>query len=109
MAGISNEAIRACVTMEQVLNHYGAREQFRERPPAGLVGPCPIHKSTNANSFHIFHVHGMHQRWLCFAACGSGDVIDFVTVMEGGSPKNAHDVRQAVWKIAEWFEIAPPP
>jgi hypothetical protein len=106
---LSYEAIRARVTIEQVLTRYGVREQFRQRHPAGLVGPCPIHKSTNTNVFHVFPVHGTHQRWLCFAACGGGDVIDFVTVMEGGSPKNAHDIRQAAWKIAEWFGIAAPP
>lgn len=50
-----------------------------------LRGCCPFHNDRSP-SFYIYD--GGH-RWICFAGCGEGDVIDFVQKQYGGSLRDA--------------------
>jgi hypothetical protein len=40
------KAVKAAITMEQVLGHYGLMDKFK-RGTDSLNGPCPIHKGSN--------------------------------------------------------------
>jgi DNA primase len=102
MPWVNYKEIKACVKMEQVLEHYGVLGELHEKGDE-LVGRCPIHKGTNATQFHasrtlnIFH---------CFGNCHEGgNVIDFVVMMEGGDKKNGDDVRAAAMRMQEWFGL----
>ncbi len=39
------KAVKAAITMEQVLDHYGLMDRFK-RSGDSLNGPCPIHERT---------------------------------------------------------------
>ena len=43
---IDFRAVKAAITMEQVLRHYDLFDQFK-RSGDNLSGPCPIHRGTN--------------------------------------------------------------
>ena len=43
------KAVKAAITMEQVLEHYGVLDRFK-RSGDSLSGPCPIHKGDNLTS-----------------------------------------------------------
>lgn len=64
-----------------------------------LVGPCPIHKGTNQNQFHVSLAKN---NFNCFGDCrGGGNILDFVAKMENT------DIRSVAVKIQEWFNIEP--
>ena len=44
------KAVKAAVTMEQVLEHYGLLDKFK-RGADSLSGACPIHKGSNPTQF----------------------------------------------------------
>ena len=46
------KAVKAAVTIEQVLDHYGLLDRFK-RGGDGLSGPCPIHKGSNPTQFRV--------------------------------------------------------
>ena len=46
------KAIKAAVTMEQVLDRYGLLDKFK-RSGDSLSGPCPIHKGSNPTQFRV--------------------------------------------------------
>ena len=46
------KAVKAAVTMEQVLQHYGLLDRFK-RGADSLSGPCPIHQGTNPTQFRV--------------------------------------------------------
>src|SRR5262245_12284702 len=45
-------AVRARITMEQVLAHYNALDTFK-RTGSRLSGPCPIHGGSNPTQFRV--------------------------------------------------------
>jgi hypothetical protein len=45
-------AVKAAITLEQVLSHYRPIDQFK-RGTDTLSGPCPIQKGGNATQFHV--------------------------------------------------------
>jgi AAA domain/CHC2 zinc finger len=50
---------------------------------------CPLHEDSN-NSFSIFRANGNGPwQWNCFAGCGSGDEIDFLSKKDGLSKGDA--------------------
>jgi DNA primase len=91
--------IKEKVTIEMVLGRYGILDKLK-RSSKGLRGPCPIHKGTHANQFHV---DPAKNRWNCFGGCDmeklEGHVIGFVAAMEQVS------LREAALKIATWFGL----
>jgi len=103
-------AVKAAVSMTQVLEHYGLTAQMRStRGGDGLEGPCPIHKGTNRDDFKVTL---SKNAWFCHNSackCG-GNHLDLVARMEDC---NAH---QAALHLDHWFNLglagkadAPPP
>ncbi|MGI8602820.1 MAG: CHC2 zinc finger domain-containing protein [Verrucomicrobiales bacterium] len=69
-------ALKACVSMTQVLEHYGLMAQMRSiKNGESLEGPCPIHKGTKPDQFKVSTTKNC---WNCFSDCKcGGNVLDF--------------------------------
>src|SRR5665213_1010963 len=92
------KAVKAAITMEQVLEHYGLLHQFK-RSGDRLSGPCPIHKGSNATQFSVSIEKNA---WNCFSECKhGGNVLDFIQKMEDVS------ILAAANKAIEWFHLDP--
>lgn len=90
------KAVKAAVTMEQVLQHYSLLGQFKRRGDS-LSGPCPLHNGTNPTQFRVSISKNV---WNCFSQCkGGGNVLDFV------ARKEEITVHAAALKLCEWFNI----
>src|ERR1700733_15078834 len=93
---IDFKAVKAAITMEQVLNHYGLLDQFK-RSGDSLSGPCPIHKGSNPTQFRVSVSKNV---WNCFSECKhGGNSLDFLSRMDKVS------IRAAATKAMEWFNI----
>ncbi len=92
------KAIKAAVTMEQVLEHYGLLSKFK-RGTDSLSGPCPIHKGSNPTQFRVSISKNV---WNCFSECKhGGNVLDFIARMDNVS------IHAAAIKAIEWFHLDP--
>ena len=92
------KAVKAAITMEQVLEHYGLSERFKKSGDS-LSGPCPIHKGSNPTQFRVSISKNF---WNCFSECKhGGNVLDFITRMENVS------IHAAALKAIEWFHLDP--
>jgi DNA primase len=92
------KAVKAAITMEQVLEHYGILDKFK-RGSDSLSGPCPIHKGSNPTQFRISISKNI---WNCFSECKhGGNVLDFIARMEDVS------IHAAALKAIEWFNLDP--
>ena len=90
------KAVKAAVTMLQVLEHYGLAESFK-RTGNSLSGPCPLHGGENRTQFRVSLEKNC---WNCFGTCkGGGNVLDFVARKEGCS------LREAALALCDWFEL----
>lgn len=93
-------AVRAAVSMERVLGHYGLLEPMK-RGGDNLCGCCPIHKGSNPTQFRVSVSKNL---WNCFSECKrGGNVIDFIALMEGVSAYGA------ALKAIEWFHLGADP
>jgi DNA primase len=93
---IDFKAIKAAVTIEQLLQHYGILDQFK-RSGDSLSGPCPIHGGTNPTQFRASISKNC---WNCFSECkGGGNVLDFVARKENVS------IHKAARLLCEWFSL----
>ena len=91
-------AIKAAITMEQLLVHYNILDQFK-RTGDSLNGPCPIHKGSNPTQFRVSTTKNL---WNCFSDCEhGGNTLDFITKMEKCS------IHAAALKAIEWFNLDP--
>lgn len=88
------KAVKAAVTIDMVLQHYGVKDLKRSKDE--LRGPCPIHQGDGSRAFHANLVKNNFQ---CFSCKARGNVLDFVAAMEKCS------VRDAALKLAGWFGI----
>lgn len=89
-------AIKAAITMEQLLEHYGLIKKFK-RINDSLSGPCPIHKGSNPTQFRVSLTKNL---WNCFSECKhGGNTLDFIAKMEGV------DIHAAAHKAIEWFHL----
>ena len=89
-------AVKAAVTMEQVLAHYQLSGRFK-RSKDSLTGPCPIHQGTNPTQFRVSLSKNC---WNCFSECKcGGNVLDFVAKMENVDPMEAAN------RLVEWFQL----
>jgi DNA primase len=92
------KAVKAAITMEQVLEHYGILDKFK-RGSDSLSGSCPIHKGSNPTQFRISISKNI---WNCFSECKhGGNVLDFIARMEDVS------IHAAALKAIEWFNLDP--
>jgi DNA primase len=92
------KAVKAAITMEQVLEHYQLLHQFK-RSGDRLSGPCPIHKGSNATQFSVSIEKNV---WKCFSECKhGGNVLDFIAKMENVS------ILAAANLAIEWFHLDP--
>ena len=95
-AFVDFKAVKAAITMEQVLSHYGILDKFK-RGTDSLNGPCPIHKGNNPTQFRISLSKNI---WNCFSECKhGGNVLDFIAEMEDVS------IHGAALKAIEWFSL----
>lgn len=93
---IDFKAVKAAVTMEQVLEHYGVLAKFVKKGDS-LNGPCPIHKGENPTQFRVRLSKNI---WNCFSKCKrGGNVLDFISRMEDVS------IHAAALKAIEWFQL----
>lgn len=92
------KAVKAAITMEQVLEHYGLLDRFK-RSGDRLSGPCPIHKGSNPTQFSVSISKNV---WNCFSECKhGGNVLDFIARMDDVS------IHAAANKAIEWFQLDP--
>ena len=90
------KAVKAAITMEQLLEHYGLMPQFK-RSGDSLTGPCPIHKGSNPTQFRVSTTKNVFN---CFSECKhGGNTLDFIAKMENVS------VLAAANKAIEWFNL----
>jgi DNA primase len=93
---IDFKAVKAAITIERVLEHYGLLDKFK-RSGDSLNGPCPIHKGDNPTQFRVSVSKNI---WHCFSQCkGGGNVLDFIAKMEKMS------IHAAALKAVEWFHL----
>src|ERR1700722_10923406 len=89
-------AVKAAITMEQVLDHYGILDKFK-RGADSLNGPCPIHRGGSPTQFRVSISKNI---WHCFSVCKhGGNVLDFVSKMEDCS------IHAAALKSIERFNL----
>src|SRR5664279_109007 len=75
-------AVKAAITMERVLEHYGLLDRFKKSGDS-LNWPCPIHKGSNPTQFRVSVSKNI---WNCFSECKhGGNVLDFIARMENAS------------------------
>jgi DNA primase len=92
------KAVKAAITMEQVLKHYGLLDTFK-RSGDNLSGPCPIHKGSNPTQFRVSLSKNV---WNCFSECKhGGNALDFIAKMENVN------IHAAAHKAIEWFHLDP--
>ena len=90
------KAVKAAITMEQVLEHYGLLDKFK-RGTDSLSGPCPIHKGSNPTQFRVSISKNI---WNCFSECKhGGNTLDFIARMDNVS------IHAAAQKAIEWFQL----
>jgi len=89
-------AVRARITIEQVLDHYALLGQLK-RTGNRLTGTCPVHQGSNPTQFRVDTEKNL---WNCFGDCkGGGNVLDFIAKKEG------IPVHEAAVAACEWFSI----
>jgi DNA primase len=89
--------IKEKVSMEEILEHYGLLKGLR-RKENELVGFCAIHDKKRQNK-GCFCANTAKNIWHCFSCGAGGNILDFVSLMEGV------DIRQAGLLIQKWFGI----
>ena len=89
-------AVKAAVSLEQVLRHYGVLEKLKPHG-AGLRGCCPIHKGDDPKQIAVTLEKNI---WNCFSQCKhGGNMLEFVMQMEDCT------LSQAAWKVNDWFGL----
>ena len=87
-------AVRAAVSIEQVLDHYQVLGLF-EPTENGLRGPSPLADSKSMP----FHVNTRNDVWYCHATKRGGNQLDLVAVLEEVS------VKEAAERLVGWFSL----
>ena len=92
------KTVKASITIEQVLAHYGLLDTFKRKDDS-LSGPCPIHKGSNPTQFRVSISKNI---WNCFSECKhGGNTLDFISRMENVS------IHAAALKAIELFKLDP--
>ncbi len=92
---ISFKHVKKTISLKDVSDGYGVKLK-----PMGeeLVGPCPLHRGDNPTAFHL---NPRKNRWTCFTRCGFGDVIDFVSLIEPCSLREAAEILVKKYSLYE--------
>src|SRR5437868_15071595 len=69
---IDFRAVKAAITMEQVLEHYNLLDALGGPGKETLSGPCPIHKGSNPTQFRVNTVKNI---WNCFGRRKGGNAL----------------------------------
>jgi len=101
--------VKEQVSMKDVLDHY--KIELRQVSNISLRGKCPLPTHSSGNSTQSFNVNTEKNVWACqSSSCveardgrKGGNVLDFVSVMENCS------VRDAALKLQNWFLVPTPP
>jgi len=93
---VNFKEIKEKVGMKDVLDHYGLLKGLK-REKDNLVGYSLY--SENHNSKKSFWVNLAENTWHCFSCGESGNVLDFVSLMENVSTK------LAALLLKKWFGI----
>ena len=101
---VDYKALKAAVSIPEVLDHYGLLEKLSERGDA-LVGSCPIHKGENKTSFRVSLAKNVFH---CFSCDAGGNVLDLVAALEGVSLRDAALSLQAWHPGPPTTETSPP-
>lgn len=88
--------IKARVSMEDILDHYGLMEELKRKKDE-MSGLCPFHEETKGS----FRASLTKNAFNCFGCKAHGNILDFVSLKEGV------DIRKAGLLIQEWFGIVP--
>ena len=86
-----------------VLTHYGLEPQKDGTKPDQHKAFCPFHDDQNPS----LKVNTAKNIYNCFVCDSGGNVLDFVTRMEGGDPGRPSDLRQGALRLAELSGIDP--
>lgn len=89
------KALKARVSMEDLLARYELIRHMEAKDEETLIGPCPI---TGSSSATAFKVNTAKDIWYSFACEDGGNILDFVAQMEDT------DIVGAANLIAEWFD-----
>ncbi|MGC3990843.1 MAG: CHC2 zinc finger domain-containing protein [Chthoniobacteraceae bacterium] len=90
------KAVKAAVSMLQVLEHYGVAGEFKHSGD-NLSGACPLHDGQNPTQFRISIRKSC---WHCFGRCNAGgNVLDFV------ARKESVALREAALMLCDWFQL----
>jgi DNA primase len=90
-------AVKAAVSLEQVLEHYGVLATLKPHGEKNLRGCCPIHKGDDPKQFSVTLEKNA---WNCFSQCKhGGNMLEFVMQMEDCSSL------AAAWKVNDWFNL----
>lgn len=91
------KAVKAAITMEQVLKHYSIYDKFKWSGKQ-LTSSCPIHKGDSPTQFSVNTDKNV---WKCFSPnCKKGgNALDFIVEMEKVS------IHAAANKAIEWFHL----
>ena len=81
------KAVKAAITMEQLLRHYGIIDQFK-RTGDSLNGPCPIHKGSNPTQFRVSTTKNL---WNCFSDCEHDHGYRKVVALMGSTLSSAQE------------------
>ena len=98
------QAVRRNGGIRELLARYGFLQQLTEKGDGKLVGPCPIHGSTDQAST-AFQVDCDRDVWHCFSQCTTdrgkkgGGVLELVMLVEDCT------LREAGEKLASWFDL----
>ena len=94
-AHIDFQALKASVSMRDVLAHYGHLDRMEEKKNGTqLVGPSPFRDGKSRTSFKV---DPAKECWYDFGLKQGGSVIDFVAV------KEAVGIREAAERLVSWF------
>lgn len=98
--GIDFTRLRAVISINAVLEHYGHQQRMR-RHGRRSIGPCPIHRGSNARAFIVDPVSNT---FFCFGDCDrGGGTLELVSLIEEIS------LTAAAERLAHWFSFVPPP
>ena len=96
-AYIDFAAVKAAVSLQQILDHYSLMPTLSRSGSESLRGCCPIHKGTSPDQFCVTL---SKNAWKCFSECQhGGNQIDFVMRMENCS------LHEAARKMSDWFKL----
>src|SRR6267142_2480387 len=93
---IDFKELRAKLTFEQVLRHYGVEVKRNGNQHHGFC-PLPNHNGKrNSPSFSANLDKGIFQ---CFGCGAKGNLLEFAALMENVDPKNGAELRKVALKL----------